>query len=304
MQKVSREEKKVRKNNVASSSIVIKKTPKPKRNLKRNKMTEANRVLNISSDSQDENADLRTLILSIKKSQCTKADMQTFTESMNSKLVDIESKVSSQDSKIESMDKRLSACEGQAASAEFQSQLDKQRTLKNNISIFGIIPTEGEKLKQIAVSVFSKIGCAVADEQIVDCYRINGSSNGIVIVKLTDFDVKQKILKEKSKKAVTVGEVVACDSKAAATIIYINNHVTPFFGKLLAEGRKAIKNGDIHSCWLNSFGCQLKLEENGKQYGYRTVTELKKLITGKKSNKRSAPDDRSPAGNNNKSTKK
>lgn len=306
MSTVLREEKKERNKRVANGSHAIKKTPKPKRILKTSKPN-ANRLVMATSSSENSpgaDADLRTLILSLKKSQCTKNDMKLFTESINSKLVEIESKVSSHDTKIDSMNKRLDLCEKQAASAEYQIQLDKQRLLKNNVSIFGIGRTEGENLLQIVVSLLNKIGCAVAEKQIVNCYRIKGNSNNIIVITLADYELKQKILKEKSKKPITVGEIISCTSNAASTTIYINNHVTPFFGKLLHEGRKAVKNGDIHSCWLNSFGCQVKLQENGKQHGYRTVDELAELIASKKSTmKRNAPDERSPSGNNNKINK-
>lgn len=308
MSKVLREEKKERKQRVAKNSHAIKKTPKPKRALKANKENGMDEIVesndNSNGNSPGGDADLRTLILSIKKTQCTKHDMKLFTDSVNSKLVAIESKVSSQDVKIDSMNKRLDKCESQAASAQYQLEMEKQRSLKNNVSMFGIGRSEGENLLQIAASVFNKIGCTVADNQITNCYRIKGNSNNIIIVTLADYELKQKILKVKTKKAVTVGEIISCNSDATATIIYINNHVTPFFGKLLHEGRKAIKNGEMHSCWLNSFGCQMKIEENGKQLGYRSVDELRNLLTNKKStNKRNAPDDRSPTGNNSKNAK-
>lgn len=312
--RVLREEKKERKKGVAKNSLAIKKTPKPKRILKPNKENRMNSNDSLSDANSSDlspgvDADLRTLILSIKKTQCTKHDMKLFMDTVNSKLVAIESKVSSQDDKIETINKRLDKCESQAASAQYQLELEKQRLLKNNVSIFGVGRSDGENLMGIALALFNKIGCAVADNQVVNCYRINGKSNNIIIVKLADYELKQKILKEKSKTPVTVGELTSCNSDAASTIIYINNHVTPFFGKLLHEGRKAVKNGEIHSCWLNSFGCQLKIDENGKQHGYRTVDELKKLISSKKTNaqkstnKRTAPDDRSPNGNNNKNPK-
>lgn len=309
LSKVLREERKERKHRIAKTSHAIKKSPKKKAKKvvkanKENTMTTTPPDENSSDNSLGDDADLRTLMLSIKKTQCTKHDMKLFTDSVNSKLVEIKSKVSSQDVKIDSLNKRLDLCESQAASAQYHIQLDKQRSLKNNVSIFGIGSTEGENLLQIVVSVFNKIGCAVANELITNCYRIKGNSNNIIVVTLADYDLKQKILKEKSKKAITVGEIISCTSDAAGTIIYINNHVTPFFGKLLHEGRKAVKNGDIHSSWLNSFGCQLKFEENGKQHGYRSVDELTKLIASKKkSNKRTA-DDRSPASRNSKTSKK
>lgn len=292
---------------VSKNSFAIKKsqTPEKKKNLKMPKEA-GEETIDVLDDS-GEGDDLRSLILSIKKTQCTKYDMQLFTESVNSKLVEIESKVTSQDAKIESMNHRLDKCENQAASAQHQMELEKQRSLKNNVSIFGVGRTDGENLMQIVLKVFNKMGCDVADNQVINCYRINGNNNNIIIAKLSDYELKQKILKEKIKNPVKLSDVIGC-SNAADTIIYINNHVTPFFGKLLHEGRKAVKSGDIHSCWLNSFGCQMKYEEDGKQHAYRTIDDLKILISkkttvNKASKKRSTPDDRSPNGNKNKTKK-
>lgn len=112
----------------------------------------------------------------------------------------------------------------------------------------------------------------------------------------------------KTKNTLKVGDIITCSNKIADNAIFINNHVTPYFGKLLHEGRKAIKNGDIHSCWLNSFGCQLKIETGSTQRNYRSIDELNKLISEAKVNKsnqskRSAPDERSPTENKNKSRK-
>lgn len=275
----------IRVSRVADKSIAIQKTPKSK-SLKK-KM------------SHKEKADeLLAMLTSIQQTQCTKDDMKTFTESVNSKLIGIEEKVSSQDVKIEAMNNRLAKCENQAASAQFQLELEKQRSLKNNVSIFGVGRNDGENLPQIVSSIFDKIGCAVTDGQVVNCYRLNGNGNNIIVVKLSDYEVKQNILKVKAQKPVKLGDVITCEANEAGSVIYINNHVTPFFGKLLKEGRIAVKKGEIHSCWINSFGCQLKLTENGKQHCYRSVDELSSLISKKPSasNKR-ALEDRSPSTN-------
>lgn len=283
--------KPVRVSRVAENSIAIKKAPK-KRTLRKK----------MSDSEKGSNDDLRSLLLSIQKSQCTKDDMKSFTDSVNSKLVQIETKVTSQDAKIEAMNHRLDKCENQAASAQYQLELEKQRTLKNNVSIFGVCRMDEENLYQIVSSIFKQIGCTVTEQQIVKCYRINGNANNIIVTTLSDYELKQSILKVKAKKPVTLGDVIKCNPDVSSSVIYINNHVTPFFGKLLKEGRDAVKKGDIHSCWINSFGCQMKFDEDGKQHCYRSVEDLLGLIKTKptKSNKRKTLDDRSPPTNVNK----
>lgn len=266
---------------LADKSIAIQKTPKNK-TLKK-KMSQP--------EKSDSNAELRLLLLSIQQTQCTKDDMKSFTDSVNTKLVDIEAKVSSQDGKIDAMNHRLEKCENQAASAHYQLELEKQRLLKNNLSIFGVSRKEGENLQHIVSSIFDKIGCAVTERL---CCRLNGNGSNIIVVKLGDYDLKQNVLKVKAKKPVTVGDVITDSTDEAGSIIYI--HVTPYFGKLLKEGRIAAKKGEIHSCWLNSFGCQLKFEEDGKQHCYRSVEELVGLISKKPvASKKRALDNRSPS---------
>lgn len=58
----------------------------------------------------------------------------------------------------------------------------------------------------------------------------------------------------------------------------MNNHVTPFFGKLLAEGRRAVKDRKIHSVWLTRNGCTMRFEENGNELVYHSVKELDEMI--------------------------
>lgn len=276
--------KPVRVPRVADKSIVIKKSPKKRSRRK------------TMSTPEEANKELRSLLMSIQQTQCTKDDMKNFTDSVNSKLVNIETKVTSQDAKIESMNHRLEKCENQAASAHYQLELEKQRSLKNNVSIFGVCQKDGENLVQIVSSIFAKIGCPATEQQIANCYRLNGNGNNIIVAKLCDYELKQNILKVKAKKPVTLGDVINCNPNEAGTVIYINNHCTPFFGKLLKEGRIAAKKGDIHSCWLNSYGCQLKLEENGKQHCYRSTEELSSLIANKPpTSRKRTSEDRSPS---------
>lgn len=76
---------------------------------------------------------------------------------MNNKLADIETKVFSQNVKIDAMNHRLVKCEHQAASDHYHLELEKQRLLKNNVSIFAVSRKEGENLVQIIVStIFDK----------------------------------------------------------------------------------------------------------------------------------------------------
>lgn len=144
----------------------------------------------------------------------------------------------------------------------------------------GIPAAEDENLKSVVRKVFSLIGCVVSNNAITGCYRIKkgAAPTDIIIVKLYDKEVKHVILKNKLKKEVRLNDVMGVSSEANP-LIYINHHLTPFFGKLLAEGRRAVREKKVHSVRLTSAGCQVRFEENGKERTYKSVGELHSFIS-------------------------
>lgn len=128
----------------------------------------------------------------------------------------------------------------------------------------------------------------------------------LIVVKLSNYDAKISILNAKVKKTVRVSDIAECDPSIANNYVYINNHVTLYFGLLLKEGRTAIKNGQIHSCWLAFSGCMLKFEKEGNSIGFNSLEELKNVIesrattnqTANASIKRGRSKEASPSNNN------
>lgn len=94
-------------------------------------------------------------------------------------------------------------------------------------------------------------------------------------------DLKSIALKAKMSKDLRLNDVVKSNPTNDNPLVFVKNHVTPFFGKLMAEERKALKEKKIHSVWLARHGCHLRLEENGKDFIYRSVTELNGIISSR-----------------------
>lgn len=86
--------------------------------------------------------------------------------------------------------------------------------------------------------------------------------------------MKHQILKLKSKKELRLKDIVSGSNSNGNPLVFINNHVTPFFGRLLAEGRRAVKDNRSHSD-----GCRVPLEENVPERIYRSTKELNALIS-------------------------
>lgn len=104
-------------------------------------------------------------------------------------------------------------------------------------------------------------------------------------------------LTAKADKKVKVSDI--CASNQSDSLIYLNNHTTPFFGRLLGAGRSAIKDGIIHSCWIGSSGCLVKVTEQGKPTTVRSLNDFDALRNqyGKsdgRTAKRGKPDHDSP----------
>lgn len=243
--------------------------------------------------------EMNALLHTILKNQCTKDDFKDFSINVNHRLGCIEERLEGNDDKMMNMVKRMVDCEESTASIKYQMEFDRQRQLKENITVHGIPSTNNENLNELISKLLSKIDCEASASKIATSYRIRGNNINIIVVKLADFETKQLILSTKQKHKLSLGDVMS-NSKEPKTPLYINNHTTPFFGKLLAEGRKMIKTGKIHSCWLNNFGCQLKFTENGKNFNYKSLADLNKLIDGegsKTSKRRASLDEREGSSN-------
>lgn len=137
----------------------------------------------------------------------------------------------------------------------------------------GVPPSDSEDLTSIAMRIFAVVKCNVTAENIFGCYRVKkgNTPSNIFIVKLNDYNVKHQILKSKSGRGLKVKDVIDGAFSDGNAPVYINNHVTPFFGRLLAEGLKAVRDNKLLSVWLAKDGCRIRLEENGNDRIFRSV---------------------------------
>lgn len=109
---------------------------------------------------------------------------------------------------------------------------------------------------------------------------------------------KLSALESKAKKPITIGDITQCPEELKSKSVFINNHVTPFFARLLAVGRQDVKAKKLHSCWIGSTGCLVKINEGDKPKLVRSMAEMAKMTDGvgtAASFKRNKPDSASPA---------
>lgn len=210
-----------------------------------------------------QNDDVLSIVKQIHANQCTKDDLAAVKKSINDKFGGVTTELGSQKVRIDSMEERLLSVERQLATSAYENQLTKQHQIKNNINIYGIPKLENEDVYKMAIEVFKALGCVFSSSDFNAVYRLKPKVGKMssIIVKFNDFDKKLSVLNTKVKKPVMLKDVVPGHEQSKYEI-FVNNHLTPFFAKLMASGRQAVKNKLIHSCRISASGCMIKKKED------------------------------------------
>lgn len=224
------------------------------------------------------------LLKEIRNSQCTKDDLHAYGEKISEKFGErftaMDRRVEKSEKSIGTIESRLYEIESTLRQNDFDSELAKQNLLSNNITVMGIPYESNEDLSSLLLRLFALIKCQFARADFFGCYRIKRANayTDMFVAKLNDFNTKQKVLKAKTAVSLKLSDVVGASGGGADPFIFINSQVTPFFGRLMSEGRKAVKEKKLHSVWLNRHGCQLRLVADGPEIGFKSLTELNELV--------------------------
>lgn len=186
------------------------------------------------------NADMMSLLKEIREyqsTQCTKNDLQTYSLTIKKQFDLVDKRVSNNTSAISSVEARLCSIESQLLRNDYEAELNKQNALSRNVSIMGIEATVNEDLTTIALKIFAIIGCEFTRNDLFGCYRVktSGTFTNIFVTKFNDFAAKQRILKAKVNKVVRLQDVLGNSSSNGNQIVFINNHVTPYFENYLLK---------------------------------------------------------------------
>lgn len=154
-------------------------------------------------------------------------------------------------------------------------ELNKQQTIKNNVTISGIPYTAEENLNELALNVFKHIGANVNAEDINASYRLKYGS--MFVVKFVNFETKAAVMESKSNKSIPLAEIIGASMSSADGIVYINTHLIPFFGRLLSHGRRAVKEKLVHSCWMTNNGVVVKCKPESKEISIQSISQLHEL---------------------------
>lgn len=242
----------------------------------------------------------REMLLVLKQIRDSQASLCT-KDDLRNEFKDMDRRVTSNTSSLNNVSTRIVHIESTLETNKHETELVKQSMISCNLSIMGVPPTSNEKLSEVATNICTFLGIELSNSDVLGSYRVNrgNSPADIFVVKLKDFSMKHRILKSKVNKVIRLSDIgLDVGQSRVDAQIYVNNHVTPFFGRLLAEGRKAVKDKKAHSVWLNRDGCRLRFDEAGRDFLYRSTKELANLVAKRHqgsdrdgSRKRTKPDD-------------
>lgn len=203
---------------------------------------------------------------------------------VNDRKVDaITERVDQNDSKFEELESRLAALEKAKpceAVLTHERELLKQQQLKDNVCLHGIPYRENENLKEIVKAVGNAIKVRIGSSDIVRVHRTKPSekSPGLIVVKLSSFDMKLKVMEAKRSTAkLTVGHL-KLRLEQSNSPIYINHQMTPFYSSLFYKARQAAADGYCKTCWINGSGLSIRMNDDSV-VAIKSADELESLAS-------------------------
>lgn len=131
-------------------------------------------------------------------------------------------------------------------------ELDKQSKLRYNVTVTGIKSCENENLVEVVMNVFNFICSGVSASDITTIYRL--PFGNMIVVQFSSIEAKSALLESKTNKNIKLSDVMDTDGKSVDenAMVYVNTHLTPYFGRLISFGRRAVREGKLHSCYMSS----------------------------------------------------
>lgn len=234
------------------------------------------------SNDEPSNGDLMNILINIQKETSgTNKKLESYISSTDKRLEDVNKTIAKNNSEISSLTRKVKSCEDLTAAVNFSNELQKQKNLKNNISISGIPYIDDEKLSDIIETIFAFYNIEISKSELQTIYRVKGSRN-LIIVKFVSFASKEKLMTAKMEKVIKLNDIFTSNSATSSSIdlnqiVYINNHSTPFFGKLLHQGRLLVREGKLAASWVTSNGFYVKTDENGSPIEIKNTEQLKQF---------------------------
>lgn len=163
-----------------------------------------------------------------------------------------------------------------SSSSTLKFELQKQNSLKNNLSIVGIPEVRGENLYALFFKICKLLGAQITRADIKSIRR--DTFRAMIIVELRDYAVKSHICRYSHAIYLWSDDVVRSPSGIMRSRIYINDQMTYFYKVMWEIGRAARKQNLIHTSWITDHGFMVKRTKFSKKQRFLSAQQLSRFI--------------------------
>lgn len=223
--------------------------------------------------------DIWAKLCELSASVATKENLENFVAATDERINSLSSRVGETENLNAQFESRIAALEDAAATAINNNELSKQQKLSYNVSIHGVPQSSKENVDTIIKSICALLKVNVEPNDITKSYRISASQNapGIIVVHFSSFGKKLELMRAKKKRDKIIASDLKLKLSPGDSVIFINNHLTPFYAKLLQKCKQAVKEGCLKSCWLMSSGKCVK-DGHDKVSVVKCEADLEKML--------------------------
>lgn len=190
------------------------------------------------------------------------------------KFESVKSQFDEQKRLIGDLNRKITAIQTSTDDNNYEAELTKQRNIRNNVTVMGIPSTKNENPKLIVVKVFSAIDVTVSPSDVHSAYR----KGNIIVVRLSDYDTKAAIIKNRTVNKILLSCICPELKSKPNEQIFVNNHTTPYFGRILQCGRNAVRDKRIISMRLTNRGCLMKIATDDEEILVKSVAHFIEIM--------------------------
>lgn len=222
---------------------------------------------------------LKELRLIRKAADSTNNKLDEYTARNDVRLSAVEKKSENNRNQLLALREEIAEMKKISLQSATSTEKSKQQQLQNNFTLMGLPPAcDDEDTIRVVIATLDCFGVSIDRKDIIDAYRVANSRNNLIVVKCSNLHTKLAVMQQKQSAEVFLSHIYDNVTKEEDARIFINNHVTPYFGKMLQVARGAISAGKIQSCWINSNGLMVRFKTNELPKSFLTLDELNAYI--------------------------
>lgn len=168
----------------------------------------------------------------------------------------------------------------QVANINYRLNIYEQKELENNAVISGIPLQDGdENIKEIVIEVGRAVGCAIKNDDVVNCYRKKSekNNNSIIVVQFNNKSKKNELLTKRKEGGNLYLRATKLKGEKNSQI-YINEQRTPYSLKLYSEATTLKKKKGYKYVWFKDGAVLVRREADSRVTEIRNEEDIAKLL--------------------------